>query len=151
MELRPARAQDVEALRDIVERAYRAYVEPIGRRPAPMDDDYAARVDHGQVDVAAQTGELLGLVVLVACDGYLLIENVAVDPRHHGRGIGRALLAHAETTAADLGLPEIRLYTNAAMTRNLKLYPRLGYREAGRRTEDGFERVFFSKPLPSAS
>jgi ribosomal protein S18 acetylase RimI-like enzyme len=150
VELRPARASDVAALSDIVQRAYEPYVERIGRRPAPMDDDYASRVQQGQVEVAAQTGEIVGLIVLIACDGHLLIENVAVDPDQHGRGVGRALLAHAEAVAANLDLPEVQLYTNAAMTENLKLYPRLGYREAGRQTEDGFERVFFSKPVPTA-
>jgi hypothetical protein len=57
-------------------------------------------------------------------------------------------LACAESLAADLGLPELRLYTNAAMTENLKLYPRLGYGETGRHSERGFERVYFSKSLP---
>jgi hypothetical protein len=33
------------------------------------------------------------------------------------------------------------------MVENLALYPRLGYREDGRRVEDGFDRVFFSKRL----
>jgi hypothetical protein len=43
----------------------------------------------------------------------------------------------------------LRLYTNAAMTENLTLYQRLGYREDERRGEAGFERVFLSKHLDS--
>ena len=35
-----ASAGDVPALHDIAERGYGVYVERIGRRPAPMDDDY---------------------------------------------------------------------------------------------------------------
>ena len=151
VELRPARTSDVAALIDIVERAYAPYVERIGRRPAPMDDDYASRVQQGQVAVAAQPDEIVGLIVLIACDGHLMIEAVAVDPNKHGRGVGRALLAHAEDVAVNLDLPEVQLYTNVAMTENLKLYPHLGYRESGRRTEEGFERVFFSKPAPGGS
>lgn len=135
----------------IVERAYAHYVERIGGRPAPMDDDYAIRVSGGLVDVAVKDDELLGLIVLVPVDDSLLVENVAVDPSRQGRGVGRALLAHAEAIASHLGLAELRLYTNAAMTENLTLYLRLGYREVDRRTEGGFERVLFSKVLEASA
>jgi hypothetical protein len=33
------------------------------------------------------------------------------------------------------------------MTENLAFYPRLGYEEVDRRTDGGFERVFFVKRL----
>jgi hypothetical protein len=46
-----------------------------------------------------------------------------------------------------MGLPEIRLYTNEAMTENLGYYPRRGYRETHRATQNGYRRVFFSKVL----
>ena len=52
MIIRRASAGDVPALEDIVERAYGVYVERIGRRPGPMDDDYAARVTAADVFVA---------------------------------------------------------------------------------------------------
>ena len=144
--IRPARPADVPAVRDIVERAYVGYVERIGRRPAPMDDDYTAKVLDGDVFVA-DDGGVAGIVVLVAEADHVLVENVAVDPRRQGSGIGRALLAHAESFARERQTPELRLYTNAAMVENLAFYPRLGYREVGRRVEDGFDRVFFSKRL----
>jgi ribosomal protein S18 acetylase RimI-like enzyme len=146
VEIRPARAADVPAVRDIVERAYAGYVERIGRRPAPMDDDYAAKVRAGEVFVA-DDGGVAGLIVLVARGDHLLVENVAVDPDRQGTGVGRALLAHAERLACERATPELRLYTNAAMVENLAFYPRLGYREDGRGVEDGFDRVFFSKRL----
>jgi ribosomal protein S18 acetylase RimI-like enzyme len=63
--------------------------------------------------------------------------------------VGRALLEHADSTAAQLGRDEVRLYTNSAMTENIELYLRLGWHETGRRTEGGFERVFFAKPTPT--
>jgi hypothetical protein len=46
-----------------------------------------------------------------------------------------------------MGLPEVRLYTNEAMTENLDYYPRRGYRETHRATQNGYRRVFFSKIL----
>ena len=62
---------------------------------------------------------------------HAMIYSVAVRPGRHGAGLGRTLLAAAERMAASWGVPELRLYTNALMTRNLALYARLGYRETG--------------------
>lgn len=86
-----------------------------------MDHDYAARIRECRVDLIEQDGEIVGVIVLIPDKTSLLIENIAVDPAHQGCGIGRELLAHAETVASRLGVPELRLYTNAAMTENLDL------------------------------
>ena len=144
--IRKADARDVAVIERIVERAYEGYVPRIGRRPAPMDQDYAERVAAARVFVW-DAGGVKGVLVLVPASDHLLIENVAVEPRSQGQGIGRRLLDHAECEAAALGLDEVRLYTNAAMSENLALYPRLGYREEGRRSEEGFARVYFTKRL----
>jgi hypothetical protein len=56
-------------------------------------------------------------------------------------------MAFAEARAHALGLGVLRLYTNAAMSENLRFYPALGYRETGRRRQEGFDRVFFEKRL----
>ena len=151
MLIRAARLSEANALRDIVERAYEVYIERIGRRPAPMGDDYAAKIKDGLVSVAVQGDDPIGLIVAIPCDDHLLVENLGYRARLQGRGVGRALLAHADRTAAVHGLAELRLYTNAAMIENLGLYPRLGYQEPGRRTDDGFDRVFFVKPTPPPS
>jgi GNAT superfamily N-acetyltransferase len=145
--IRLARADDVSLLCRLVERAYSVYIGRIGRRPAPMDDNYAEKVREGQVFVADHGG-IAGLVVLIAAADHLLIENVAVEPDHQGTGIGGALMAYADDYAYKRNLGELRLYTNAAMTENLALYRHLGYIEVDRRAEHGFERVFFSKPTP---
>jgi GNAT superfamily N-acetyltransferase len=63
------------------------------------------------------------------------------------RSMRTALLALAEEQARGLGLGEIRLYTNEAMTENLAYYPRHGYAETHRAEQDGFNRVFFRKPI----
>ncbi|MEQ9160672.1 MAG: hypothetical protein RLO10_10775 [Roseovarius indicus] len=39
----------------------------------------------------------------------------------------------------------MQLYTNEKMVANLSIYPHLGYAETDRRTEDGFNRVYFEK------
>lgn len=147
MQIRPAVPGEAQDVHELVQRAYEHYVERIGRRPGPMEEDYAEKVAQGLVFVADEAGEVVGLVVLVREPDHLLVENVAVVPERQGEGIGRALLAFAEDVAREAGTPTLRLYTHAAMTENLALYPRLGYEQVDRRTDDGFERVFFVKHL----
>lgn len=147
LELRKAAPGDVAEVRAIAAAAYAPYVARIGRPPAPMVADYAAAVDRGEVWVAADDGAIAGLLVLVPAPDHLLLENVAVRPAAQGTGIGARLLALAEDQAGQLGLAEIRLYTNVAMTENLAYYPRHGYAETHRGQGDGFSRVYFAKHL----
>ncbi len=147
MTVRRASLADVPALYLVVHEAYLLYVPRIGRMPAPMAADYSAAVRSGQAWVAVADGEVTGLIVLIAREGYLLIENIAVLPSAQRRGIGARLLMLAEDEARAQGLGEIRLYTNEGMTENLAYYPRRGYVETHRAEEDGFRRVFFSRRL----
>ena len=78
-----------------------------------------------------------------------LLDNVAVDPRYHGQGIGRALLGLAEAEARRQRFDSIYLYTHERMTENQGLYIRIGYVEYDRRTEQGYARVYMRKPLPA--
>ena len=143
--IRAATADDIAAVEQIVALAYRPYIARIGRAPAPMTADYRALLPH--THVLTDDDAVAGVLVAIPATDHLLVDNVAIDPRHRGCGFGRRLLEYAEQQARRRGLPALRLYTNAAMTENLSLYPYLGYTEVGRGTQDGFERVFFSKAL----
>jgi len=144
--IRPARPAEAPALAALVERAYAPWVPLVGRRPAPMDDDYAARIAAGQAWVLDQAGAILGLVVLEAAPDHLWLDNVAVDPAGQGQGTGRRLMRFAAEEAARRGLDEVRLLTHEKMARNIALYTRLGFTETERREEKGFRRVFFAIP-----
>ena len=147
--LRPARENEAAAVAGLVESAFARHVEAVGRRPAPMDDDHAARIAAGEqwVRDADDGGSLASAIVLVDAGDHLIVNNVAVSPASQGRGFGRELLTFAEAEARRRGFPEIRLHTNAAMADNILMYPKLGYTEVGRETRDGFHRVLFVKPL----
>jgi ribosomal protein S18 acetylase RimI-like enzyme len=147
--IRPGTEGDVEAVAEIVERAYEGYVKEIGGRPAPMDADYGKTVREGTLFVAEIEGAVAGAIVLVPEGEHLKVDNVAVEPGRQGGGIGRALLAFAEERARALGLDELRLFTHVMMTRNQRIYGLLGYTEVERRSENGFERVFYSRRLPT--
>ena len=94
-----------------------------------------------------EDGRVVGVLVMRPEPPALFVENVAVRPERQGRGLGRALMAFAEDHARAAGLAEVTLYTNQKMTENLRFYAALGYAETGRRSEDGFARVFFRKAL----
>jgi ribosomal protein S18 acetylase RimI-like enzyme len=147
--IRPGREEDVAAVAELVERAYEGYVEEIGVRPAPMDADYGATVRDGTLFVAVDGGAVVGAIVLVLEGDHVEVENVAVAPSRQGAGVGRALLAFAEDHARERGMSELQLFTHVLMTRNQRIYGLLGYAEIGRRSENGFERVFYSKRLPT--
>ena len=145
--IRCAGPGDVDALRVIAATAYQKYVPRMGRNPAPMTADYAQAVRDQQAWVAIRNGDIAGFAILIPRPGYLLLDNVAVLPAAQGRGTGARLLSWAEDHARSLGLSEIRLYANEAMTENLAYYPRHGYAETHRAEQDGFRRVFFRKPI----
>jgi len=145
--LRPAREADAGSLARLIDDAYGHYVERLGMRPGPMREDYTEVIRDREVTLAESEGALVGAIVLGADEQGFTIENVAVHPMRQGEGLGRTLLELAEEEARRNGFDAIHLYTHEKMTENLALYERIGYVEYERRAEQGFSRVFMSKPL----
>ena len=143
--IRRARPDEAPTLKALVELAYAPWVPVVGRRPMPMDDDYGARVSAGEAWVLEEAGAVHGVLVLEDHADHLLLHNVAVEPARRGEGDGRALLDFAEAEARRRGSPEIRLYTNELMERNIALYAARGYAETERQREKDFARVFMAK------
>lgn len=148
--IRLAITADVPTVARIVDDAYRHYIARMGRPPAPMLDDYAARVSAGVVWLIEDGDGIAGVLVLLPEADHLLLDNMAVAPGRQGTGLGRRLLGFAEAEAVRRGYTEIRLYTNAAMTENQRLYAAIGYQETGRGTDAGYQRVFMRKQLAGA-
>jgi N-acetylglutamate synthase-like GNAT family acetyltransferase len=148
---RRATDTDVAAVTALVAEAFAMYVARIGKPPAPMLADYGALLDEGRIWVIDGTDGLLGMIVTLARPDHLLVDAVAVAESARGGGYGQILLERAELDAAELGLTELRLVTNELMTENLEYYPRRGYAETGRGTQDGYRRVFFSKAVDPRS
>ncbi|HEV2336432.1 MAG TPA: GNAT family N-acetyltransferase [Stellaceae bacterium] len=148
---RPAQPQDCAAVEAIVRAAYSVYIERIGKRPGPMLDDYTRLIDQGTVSVIEDAnGAIAALIVLLPQPNHLLLDNIAVRPDRQGQGLGRRLVAFAQSEARRLGYAELRLYTHAMMTENIALYRRLGFRETGRGREAGYDRVFMAKCVVSS-
>lgn len=125
--LRRAGAADAEAVRQLSRASYAKWVPLIGREPLPMRADYDHAVRAHLVDLHEEAGALLALIEMIPHPDHLLIENIAVRPDCQGRGLGDALLRHAEATARAMGLGEVRLYTNGAFAANIAFYAKRGY------------------------
>jgi ribosomal protein S18 acetylase RimI-like enzyme len=149
--IRSARPADRARIEAIVEAAYSPYLQRMNRKPAPMVDDYAARIAAGQTHVLEEDGEVLGVLVLEDHPddhgGFLLLDNIAVGPAYHGRGLGKRLMKFTEEEARRRGYRVIELYTNEVMVENIALYLRLGYAETKRERVAGYDRVYLRKAL----
>jgi ribosomal protein S18 acetylase RimI-like enzyme len=146
--IRRAAADDAARIHAMARAAYSKYVSRIGREPAPMIADFATEIAAGHVVVIETAGAACGyMVAWPEADAYF-IDNIAVDPARQGEGLGRQLIDHAAAEAKRLGLPAVRLYTNAAMTENLSMYAHIGFAETRRATDEGFHRVYMRWNLP---
>ncbi|MFJ6947118.1 GNAT family N-acetyltransferase [Streptomyces wuyuanensis] len=125
--------------------AHHHYIERIGLVPAPMRADHAANVAAGRVRVAGDPVD--GVLVLVPAPDHLRLDSIAVHPGAQGTGLGRRLLAFVEEHARELGLPEVRLLTNAMTWENRRMYERYGYEAVERRMEGPYDRIHYRKPL----
>jgi ribosomal protein S18 acetylase RimI-like enzyme len=124
---RLANAEDIERIRALTLRAYEKWVSITLQKPRPMTADYNASFLINRFDLLLDNGVLVGLVETVRQGDELMIINVAVEPTHQGRGLGRRLMAHAEALAQAASLLATRLYANKLMIENIALYEKLGY------------------------
>ncbi|WP_422366161.1 GNAT family N-acetyltransferase [Pelagibius sp.] len=145
--IRLAQEADRAAIEAIVRAAYSPYLERMDRPPGPMVDDYAERIAAGQTHVLEDDGNTVGILVLEPNDGFLLLDNIAIDPACQGRGYGKLLMDFAEEEARRQRYDAVVLYTNEIMLENVAIYRRLGYLETERKAVAGYDRVYMRKEL----
>ncbi|WP_059102937.1 GNAT family N-acetyltransferase [Shouchella shacheensis] len=91
--------------------------------------EYAAR---GTCMVAEVDGEVVGQYVLLPTrPGTVELASVAVTPREHGKGIGKALVRHAVSSARAMGFATIEVGTGNSGMGQLALYQKCGFRMVG--------------------
>lgn len=143
--IRRATLTDAAPITSLVCEAYSPYISRIGKKPAPMLDDYRQVITDARVFVLTKGPRLMGVLVLDLQKTTLLLENIAVLPACKGQGAGKALMAFCEDQARELGCEVIELYTHVLMVENQEIYKMLGYQETHRTTQNGFARVFMRK------
>ncbi len=140
-----AKAEDVPAIKPMIDAAYSKYIERFGKLPAAMTADYDKLIETQSLYVLRVGSNVVGSILLSRDDDSIKVNNLVVDPSAQGRGYSRVLMDHAEDMARAQGLAAVTLFTNEKMHENIALYTKIGFTETGRKTQDGFNRVFFRK------
>jgi len=147
--IRPATAQDLGRIAEIVAAAYAMYSDRMDRPPAPVLRDHGDFVRSGRAWVLGDP--VVGFICLTARELSLVVENVAVHPSAQRAGLGRQMMEFAEDVAAQARFGRLDLYTNEVMEENLSIYARLGYVEVDRRVVNGYSRVFMQKDIAAST
>ncbi|HLO35731.1 MAG TPA: GNAT family N-acetyltransferase [Candidatus Deferrimicrobium sp.] len=149
--IRPVSMDDLEVLIDIYldTAIHHAAIDPEVFH-VPARDEVAVRLRR-RIEGRGETGEYLAAIVdgEMAGSGSVDLEGppspgnmmravptaefgVSVVAAHRGRGIGRALISHLESWAADHGVERMILNVSEANGGAIRLYHELGYRDFDR-------------------
>ena len=122
-DIRPLRPADIEAVVALWEESglTRPWNDP--RR----DIERARALWPALLLVAADDDAIVG-TVMAGYDGHRgWLSYLATSPRNRGEGIGRALVAEAESRLTALGCPKVQLMVRAGNEQVLGFYDALGY------------------------
>ncbi len=79
------------------------------------NESYIALAERSPAIVASLGGDDVGILVLVHHSAYASeVHLMAVRPEHHRRGVGRAMLLHAEASLARVGVEFLQVKTLSA-------------------------------------
>lgn len=159
-------ADDITALTALLHKAYRPLLDAGMNYHAGTQDDATTlrRISGGRHCWVIDGAVLLATVTLSppplprGCEWYerddvASIGQFAVHPDWQGRGLGQALMEHAERAAARLGAAEVAVDTSERATHLIRWYERLGYRRVGYADWDvtNYRSVVLSKTLNKAT
>ena len=145
--IRQALINDYPSVKDCAKAAFEPYAERMGKEPVTMQADFISHIRNNHLHVFELQNAVVAYVVFYLKGDHVLLDNIAVHPTHSGHGYGKQLIQFVETAAGSYQVPTVELYTNVLMTESIALYLSLGYQEFDRRTEDGFDRLFFRKTV----
>jgi GNAT superfamily N-acetyltransferase len=120
-----AKAEDVPAIKLMIDAAYSKYIERFGKLPAAMTADYDKLVETQSLYVLRVGGSMIGSVLLSRDGDSIKVNNLVVEPSAQGRGYSRMLMGHAESMARAQGLAAVTLFTNEKMHENIAHYTKI--------------------------
>jgi len=133
MTMRLATIAELPAVVALTSAAYQPYTDLFGYPPIPVTEDYVPRIERGEVWLREADRAVVGLSVIERHADHVMLFSIAVSPNAQKAGHGVAMLRWLEDRSWEWAVPEIRLYTNARMERNIALYCAFGFQETGRR------------------
>lgn len=153
MGMRKAVAEDLEEVVALTNTAYAPWTPLLGAPPVPVTDDYAPRIERGEVWLRKEGATTTGLVVLEHHADHAMVYSIVVAPDFQRQGLAVAMLGWSEEQARAWDVPEIRLFASSKMERNLAIYTRYGFRETDRGPHpyrEGWTIVNMAKPVGRA-
>lgn len=135
--IREAREEDVARILEIYREAgveSQSFTAEEGRAHFAVFNQYP----NYRVFVAIADGEIAGTYELLIMDNLAkrgrksgVVEDVAVSPRHQGRGIGRAMMLHARERCQEAGCYKLVLSSGLKRTAAHDFYDAIGFERHG--------------------
>ena len=140
MEVRPARDRSgVDQALALRERVF------CGEQGVPLEADQDGLDERAIQVVAVEAGRVIGTCRVLVESGVGRLGRMAVEADARGRGLGAAILAAAERSAAEAGAREMRLHAQRYVE---DLYAAAGYAPYGEPfVEEGIPHVAMEKRL----
>jgi ribosomal protein S18 acetylase RimI-like enzyme len=132
--------------------AFTPYVRNLGREITAHHYTFlAAAIARGDVYLALDGEEIVGVAATERRDSRIYIDRLGVAPTRQSTGLGSFLLERVEEIARASGLKELSLETAEMAEGNVRLYRRHGFEIVRRGPPshgmDAHTRVFMVKPL----
>jgi GNAT superfamily N-acetyltransferase len=130
--------------------AFTPYIRDLGREITAHHYTFlAAAIERGDVYLAVEDGEIVGVAATERRDGGIYIDRLGVAPARQGTGLGGFLLQRIEEVARSSGLGGLSLETAEMAEGNIRLYRRHGFEIVGRglpsHGKDAHMRVHMAK------
>jgi GNAT superfamily N-acetyltransferase len=123
--VRDATPRDLDSIQEFLQ----AYVDEFWDRPYPPPEPSPDYLATGNVIVAEEGGEVVGMAKGILDRGCGHVSFIYVDPLKRGRGSGRALLEALGEWFAEQKVGAVTLGVDASNPDALAFWERLGFRE----------------------
>jgi len=131
-QLRKAEPRDKEGIENLFLMMLRSVYKKEdvqGYEPGYLDKFF--KDDRSWIYVAESEGNLVGYLSIEQHPDFLYLDDLCIDEKYRGLGIGTEFLKTAQKDASEKNIPQIRLHVEKSNQGAMKLYQRLGYTVAG--------------------
>lgn len=130
--IRPTKETDIERLQVVEISASKAFLaidglQSLGEDSCATREQHLAAIASGTSWTAETGGNITGFLAAAPVGSALHVDEISVHADYQKRGIGRALMEHAETHARSRGLLEMTLTTYRHVIWNAPFYESLGF------------------------
>lgn len=134
---------DWAELHALIHQAY-AYMDGVIDPPSSLHRmsvaDFAQKARDETLIVAKLDGQLTGCLFCRREQDWIYVGKVAVSPDHQGKGICKALFAHAFNLAKSQGCKGLELETRIELVKNHRTFEKLGFAKVGDNAHEGYDR-----------